>query len=70
MNKRLILHITPHLPGGLARILLSTLKFSNNENSAFLHEIIVTDKKHLTTQAKKYFLNITSFSMLGKKKAL
>ena len=36
MNKILILHITPHLPGGLARILLSTLKFYNKENSLFL----------------------------------
>ncbi len=69
MNKRLILHITPHLPGGLARILLSTLKFSNNENSAFLHEIIVTDKKHLTTQAKKIFSKYYKFLHVGKKES-
>ena len=31
MAKPLILHITPHLPGGLARILLSTLKYFNRK---------------------------------------
>ena len=69
MNKSLILHITPHLPGGLARILLSTLKFSNKENSPFLHEIIITDKKHLTTHAKKMFSKYYKFLHIGKKDA-
>ena len=50
MAKPLILHITPHLPGGLARILLSTLKYFNRKESLFNHEIIITDKKHLTWQ--------------------
>jgi glycosyltransferase involved in cell wall biosynthesis len=67
VKKSLILHITPHLPGGLARILLSTLKFSNIESSSFLHEIIITDKKHLTNHAKKMFSKYKRFLHVGKK---
>ena len=67
VNKILILHITPHLPGGLARILLSTLKFYNKENSLFLHEIIITDKKHLTSHAKKMFSKYKKFLHIEKK---
>ena len=36
-----VLHITPHLSGGLGRVLLSTLKHANSATSGFKHEIIV-----------------------------
>ena len=67
MTKPLILHITPHLPGGLARILLSTLKYFNRKESLFNHEIIITDKKHLTSEAKKMFSKYLRYLHIGKK---
>lgn len=66
MKKNLILHITPHLPGGLERVLLSTLKYSNKENSPFLHEIIILDEKHLTNHTKKKFLKYNKFIHIRK----
>ncbi len=66
MKKKLILHITPHVSGGLERVLLSTLKYSNNENSPFLHEIIILDKKHFTNHTKKKFLKYDKFIHIGK----
>ncbi len=57
MSKPLVVHVTPHLPGGLARILHSTLKFSKSKLSKHHHEIIVTDPKHFSNQAKKIFKN-------------
>lgn len=40
---RTVLHLTPHLSGGLGRVLLSTLKNAKNSASHFSHEIIVFD---------------------------
>ena len=66
MKKPLVLHITPHLPGGLGRILLSTLKFSKSENAKFEHEIIITDEKHLTESSLKTFSKYFDCLHIGK----
>ena len=66
MKKPLVLHITPHLPGGLGRILFSTLKFSKNTTTSFAHEIVITDKKHLTTESLKLFSEYSDYLHIGK----
>ena len=58
LKKKLILHITPHLSGGLERVLLSVLKYANQKKSKFLHEIIITDKNHIKNYTKKKILKI------------
>ncbi len=67
MKKPTVLHITPHMPGGLGRVLLSTLKYSQNDKSSFNHEIIITDEKHLTSSVLKMFSKYSKSIFLGKK---
>ena len=67
MKKKLILHITPHLSGGLERVLLSVLKYANQKKSKFLHEIIITDKNHIKNYTKKKFLKYKKYLHTGKK---
>ena len=67
MKKPTVLHITPHMPGGLGRVLLSTLKYSQNDKSSFNHEIIITDAKHLTNNVLKMFSKYSKSIYLGKK---
>ena len=55
MKKPLILHITPNLPGGLGRVLHSTLNFSKQSESNFSHEIIVTDIKNTNKEVIERF---------------
>ena len=55
MKKPLILHITPNLPGGLGRVLHSTLNFSKQSESNFSHEIIVTDIKNINKEVIERF---------------
>jgi len=47
VDKPVVLHVTPHLNGGLGRVLFSTLKHAKGEASKFSHEIFITDDKHL-----------------------
>jgi glycosyltransferase involved in cell wall biosynthesis len=54
-KKKIILHITPHVGGGLGSVLLSTLKSSIRNNSNFSHEFIITDSKPLSYKAIKSF---------------
>ena len=68
MKKPTVLHITPHMPGGLGRVLLSTLKYSNNKESSFNHEIIITDEKHLSSNVLKLFSKYLKSIFLGKDK--
>jgi glycosyltransferase involved in cell wall biosynthesis len=67
VKKPTVLHITPHMPGGLGRVLLSTLKYSYNNRSSFNHEIIITDAKHLTNNVLKMFSKYSKSIYLGKK---
>jgi glycosyltransferase involved in cell wall biosynthesis len=67
VKKPTVLHITPHMPGGLGRVLLSTLKYSQKNNSTFNHEIIITDEKHLTRNILKIFSKYSKYIHLGKK---
>jgi hypothetical protein len=67
VKKPTVLHITPHMPGGLGRVLLSTLKYSYNNRSSFNHEIIITDEKHLTSSVLKMFSKYSKSIFLGKK---
>jgi len=55
VKKPLILHITPNLPGGLGRVLHSTLNFSKQSESNFSHEIIVTDIKNTNKEVIERF---------------
>ena len=55
------------MPGGLGRVLLSTLKYSYNNRSSFNHEIIITDAKHLTNNVLKMFSKYSKSIYLGKK---
>lgn len=48
-----ILHITPHLNGGLGQVLLSTIKNANLHNSDFHHKIVVLEP--LSEKSKKLF---------------
>ena len=48
-----ILHITPHLNGGVGQVLLSTIKNSNLHNCDFHHKIIVLEP--LTEKSKNLF---------------
>ena len=66
MKRPLVLHITPHLPGGLGRILLSTLKFSENITASFAHEIVITDEKHLTVKSREMFSKYSDCLHIGK----
>ena len=66
MKKPLVLHITPHLPGGLGRILFSTIKFSKSTAASFAHEIVITDKKHLTMESRKMFSEYSDCLHIGK----
>ncbi len=68
MSKNLILHITPHLSGGLGGVLLSTIKYFNKKNFSFLHEIIVLDKRQIPDKIKKEFLKFSKFIHIGKGK--
>ena len=54
--KKLILHIVPHLNGGLGRVLFTTLKNSIEVSSKFRHEFIIFDRKPLDKQSIKNFL--------------
>jgi len=55
-----ILHITPHLNGGLGRVVLSTLKHSDKQNTNFYHEVAVTTELNLDVSKlfSKYSQNI------------
>jgi len=66
VKRPLVLHITPHLPGGLGRILLSTLKFSENITASFAHEIVITDEKHLTVKSREMFSKYSDCLHIGK----
>lgn len=55
------------MPGGLGRVLLSTLKYAFKNNSSFNHEIIITDTKHLTKKVLKMFSKYSKSIYLGKK---
>ena len=67
MKKFVVLHIVPHLNGGLGRVLLSTLKFSKNKSANFTHEFIVTDEKNLTPASLKLFSEYYDCLHIGKK---
>ena len=66
MGKPVVLHITPHLNGGLGRVLLSTLKFSKKASAAFAHEIVITDEKHLTPASLHLFAENSDSLHVGK----
>ena len=66
MKKPTVLHITPHMPGGLGRVLLSTLRYSKNKKSLFNHEIIITDEKHLSSNSLKLFSKHLKSIFIGK----
>jgi len=66
VKRPLVLHVTPHLPGGLGRILLSTLKFSENITASFAHEIVITDEKHLTVKSREMFSKYSDCLHIGK----
>ena len=74
--KKLIIHITPHVSGGLGAVLLLTLKNSINKNSIFRHEIIITDRKPLSSKDlskfKKYkkYIHIKKSKVFLKKKII
>ena len=55
IKKKLILHISPHLSGGLGRVLLSTIKYSIKNNSTYHHELILTDSKPISSKALNIF---------------
>ena len=54
------------MPGGLGRVLLSTLKHSQSKLSSFDHEIIITDKKHLTNKVARLFTKYSESIYMGK----
>ena len=54
--KKLILHITPHVSGGLGRVLFTTLKNSLKKKSLFRHEFLIIDRKPLAKESIKKFL--------------
>ena len=66
MKKFVVLHIVPHLNGGLGRVLLSTLKFSKNITASFAHEIVITDEKHLTVKSREMFSEYSDCLHIGK----
>ena len=70
MNKftkqKLIVHITPHVNGGLGGVLLSTLKNSITGNSIFRHELIITDRKPLSYKSLNKFNKFRKFIHINK----
>ena len=66
MKKFDVLHISPHLHGGLGRVLHSTLKFSKKIADSFAHEIIITDEKHLTPTSLELFSEYSECLHIGK----
>lgn len=54
------------MPGGLGRVLLSTLRYSKNKKSLFNHEIIITDEKHLSSNSLKLFSKHLKSIFIGK----
>ena len=66
MKKFAVLHIVPHLNGGLGHALLSTLKFSKNTAASFAHEFIITDEKHLTPTSLELFSEYSDCLHIGK----
>ena len=65
-KKKIILHITPHVGGGLGSVLLSTLKNSIRNNSMFRHEFIVTDSKPLSYKAINRFFKYREYIHIKK----
>lgn len=45
-----VLHVTPHLNGGLGRVMLSTLKSAESSTSQVIHKIAVTEKLNQETR--------------------
>ena len=69
MEKPVILHIAPHLTTGVGSVLLSTLKFSKNAATSFIHEIIITDEKHLKPKSLEAFSEYSDCLHIGKSNA-
>jgi len=55
LAKPLILHVTPHLNGGLGQVLYSTLKYAASQPALYRHEILIIDDKHLSEESLRLF---------------
>jgi len=57
--------VTPHLNGGLGRVLLSTLQYAATEAALYHHEILITDDKHLSEESLGLFSDFFNLLHIG-----